>query len=369
MRRELTCVAPSAPPRLEVRTRAVPAPRAGEVLVRVVATSVNPIDAKRPAGYGRRLLGLKGAASFPLVLGNDVAGTVEALGSGVTGFRRGQSVFGLVATGRNGGAHASHVVVPRELLAIAEEDADTRALAVLPYTFTTMWLAVRSSGLTPSNAEGRRILVNGASGGLGRLSIQLLRRWGSRVTAICGQSNVPICLALGAENAFGRGPATIGSLPPDFDAVLNFGSWTDEYPLASRLAPKALGQATTVHPLLPNFDRLGWWGGALASRTAWKMGQAAVKRRSPGARYSWTVFRPERDALDALVAGLRDGTFSLPVGICAHFDEAAGAFAHVDLGSPGRAVLLPHASDMATNPSHLRTIANHWGRLDQVTTK
>lgn len=82
---------------------------------------------------------------------------------------------------------------------------------------------------------------------------------------------------------------------------------------------KALGHATTVHPLLPNFDCLGWWRGALASRLEWKEGRSAVWKRASGARYSWTLFRPDREALDVLVAGMRERTFSLPVGICASF--------------------------------------------------
>ena len=94
MRRELVCTEPATPPRLEVRTREAPRPKAGQVLVRVKATAVNPIDAKRAAGYGRRLLGLKGAATFPLVLGNDLAGVVEAVGTGVSRFAPGQRVFG-----------------------------------------------------------------------------------------------------------------------------------------------------------------------------------------------------------------------------------------------------------------------------------
>lgn len=126
MRRELVCTEPSTPPRLAVRTRVVPRVAAEQVLVRVGATSVNPIDIKRAGGYGRRLLGLKGAASFPLVLGNDVAGTVEAVGAGVSRFAPGQRVFGLLATGKNGGAHATYVIVPQEQLARARRRSSLR---------------------------------------------------------------------------------------------------------------------------------------------------------------------------------------------------------------------------------------------------
>ena len=82
---------------------------------------MNPIDVKRAAGYGRRLLGLKGAATLPVVLGNDIAGVVQEVGPGVSRFSRDQAVFGLVGTGRAPGAHASHVLVPQEQLVAAPD--------------------------------------------------------------------------------------------------------------------------------------------------------------------------------------------------------------------------------------------------------
>ena len=214
MRRELICLEPSSPPRLQLRESAMPEPRRGQVLVRVEATSVNPIDAKRAGGYGQRLLGLKGAGRFPLVLGNDLAGRVEAVGPGVSTFALGQRVFGLVATGKGGGAHASHVVVPESLLQAAPEYVEAPALAVLPYSFTTMWLAVRSTRLTHANAAGKRVLVHGAAGALGRLALQVLSGWGCHITAICDAGKADDCRALGAQVAVERGPQAIRSCPP-----------------------------------------------------------------------------------------------------------------------------------------------------------
>jgi D-arabinose 1-dehydrogenase-like Zn-dependent alcohol dehydrogenase len=341
MRQELICVAPASPARLAVRSSAAPKPGRGEILVRVRATSVNPIDVKRAAGYGRRLLGLKGAASFPLIVGNDVAGHVEAVGAGITAFAPGAAVFGLVGTGKHGGAHASLVVVPQDQLVAAPERADPQALAVLPYSFTTMWLAVRSTGLNASNGSSARVLILGACGGLGQLSLQMLRGWGCRVTAICAAGQRETCLALGAENAVERGPGRIESLPDDFDVTLNFGSWEDDALLATRLGRKALGQATTVHPLLGNFDRLGWLRGAAASWQARRRMRSLVAARAPNAHYSWTVFAPNRAALVALSAGVREKNFSLPVGVAVPFEHAQLAFEHVANGGAGRAVLLP----------------------------
>jgi NADPH:quinone reductase-like Zn-dependent oxidoreductase len=340
-RHELVCVEPASPPWLEVRTRAVPRPGAGQVLVRVEATSVNPIDVKRAAGYGRRLLGLKGAASFPLVLGNDLAGTVEATGDGVSEFAPGQRVFGLLETGRQGGAHASYVLAPQAQLVRAPAGAQPQSLAVLPYSFTTMWLAVRATGLAAANAAGMRVLINGASGALGQLALQLLSAWRSRVTAVCGRGKREHCMALGALRAVERGPASIQGLPADFQAILNFGSWDDELALVSRLGVDALGHATTVHPLLGSFDQLGWMRGGLGCWRDWKRVQSAVARRALQARYRWVVFGPDREALEALSAGLREGRFSLSVGVAAPLEDAGAAFAHVAAGEPGRAVLRP----------------------------
>ncbi|HET7203668.1 MAG TPA: alcohol dehydrogenase catalytic domain-containing protein [Steroidobacteraceae bacterium] len=341
MRRELVCTEPALPPRLEVRMRESPRPKAGQALVRTQATAVNPIDARRASGYGRRLLGLKGAATFPLVLGNDLAGVVEAVGTGVTRVAPGQRVFGVVATGKEGGSHASYVVAPQEQLRVAPEDVDLDMLAVLPYSFSTMWLALRSSGLAAANAGGMRVLVNGASGALGQLSLQVLRAWGVEITAICGRGKGPFCLALGAVRAVERGSESIASLPSHFHVVLNFGSWDDEPALASRLGRDALGHVTTVHPLLANFDRLGWLRGALASRREWRALRSDVARRAPRARYGWTLFQPDAEALDVLAAGLRERKFSLEVGLRAPLEDASAAFAHVTMGKAGRAVLLP----------------------------
>lgn len=341
MRRDLICEQPARPPRLHVRASEMPSPKRGEVLVKVEASAVNPIDARRAGGYGQRLLTVKGAGTFPLVLGNDFCGTVQALGPEVNGFVRGQRVYGLVSTARPGGAHRSHVLVPQAQIRAAPEGFDAPSLAVLPYSFTTMWLAVRSTGLVPANASGKKVLVHGASGALGRLAVQMLSGWGCDVTGVCDIGQVDQCMALGARAAVERGPRAIASLQPHFDVVLNFASWDDEQALASRLSPTACGQATTVHPLLGNFDRLGWLRGAWANLRAVRAMRGVVRQRAPSARYAWTVFRPDAQALNDLDAGVREGRLFLPVGRTVPLQRAIDAFEHLESGRRGRAVLMP----------------------------
>ena len=154
MRRELLCTEAATPPRLAVRSvDAAPARPRTRCWCECRPRSVNPIDVKRAAGYGRRLLGLKGAARFPLVLGNDVAGIVEAIGAGVTRCARATRV----RPGRHRPRRWRACVARRRAagpLAARPGEADPTALAVLPYSFTTMWLALRSTGITAVERAG-----------------------------------------------------------------------------------------------------------------------------------------------------------------------------------------------------------------------
>lgn len=334
----LVCRSPAEPPALSVEPMPVPRGKKGEVVVRVEATSVNPIDVRRAAGYGRRLLMLKGAGKFPLVLGNDIAGVVESVGEDVLTWRPGDCVIGVVPTGK-GGAHATHVAVDSRWLRPSVDDRDAASLAAFPYTFTTLWQSFRKAGIGERNAKDLEVLVHGASGGLGQMAIQLLARWGAAVTAICSTANVDLCRDLGAATVWDRKCQSLSDLPQRYDAALNFGAWQDEEKLIGSLKRGALGYATTVHPLLSNFDTYGWLAGAW--RTRQDMRRAAGLAAAKGARYGWVVFNPEKEALDSLHRFLSQSALVLPVGIAVSLSEAEQAFDHVARQQPGRAILRP----------------------------
>lgn len=332
----LLCVEPSAEVRLRVEEGPVPEPRRGEVRVRIAASSVNPIDVKRAAGYGRRLLALKGAGRFPLVLGNDVAGTVETIGAGVEPMWLGRRVFGVLPTGRTG-AHATRLVAPLACLRPAPEGTDLAALAALPYTFTTAWKALKAIGLV-EGAPHRRVLVHGAGGGLGRIAIRLAKRRGARVTAVCSARDIDACRALGADEVVDRRLTPLAALAADHDATLNFATWDDDATLIDRLAPGRGGaHATAVHPLLARIDAHGpIRGGWLALRD-----HAAMRRRAAarGASYHWVVFAPDPAALDELATLVALDAIGLPIGAREPLDRAERLFRHVAVRADGRAVL------------------------------
>jgi NADPH:quinone reductase-like Zn-dependent oxidoreductase len=215
------------------------------------------------------------------------------------------------------------------------------ALAALPYTFTTLWLALQSVGLHQGNARHKAVLVHGASGGLGQLALQVLSRWGAQVTAVCSTGHVQTCRDLGAHEVLDRRQQSLSSLPSRFDATLNFAVWEDEAALISRLKPNAIGHATTVHPLLGSFDEWGWLQGGLHAYGAWSGMRKHAATVGPSIRYAWVVFRPSTQALDALQSLLRGSRLQLPLGLCVPLSQGQSAFAHVAQQRSGRAILLP----------------------------
>lgn len=306
--------------------------------VAVTAASVNPIDVRRAEGYGRRLLSLLGAGKFPQVLGNDLAGIVTAVGAGVTTFKVGDRVYGVKPASAEG-THASHVLVKAAHMLRAPEDRDLEALAAMPYSFVTMWLAVRGAGLVREKAAGRKVLVHGAAGGLGTLATQMLSAWGAEVTAIAWPSSFEVCRDAGAAKVVDCTDKPFASLDRSFDASLNFATWDEDLALLGCLREGALGHATTVHPMLSNIDRLGWLRGALKTFSEKRAIRSALPK---GARnYAWTLFRPDQAALSDLNHLVEQNRVSLRIGLRKPLAEAAEAFDHVRKGQPGRALLLP----------------------------
>ncbi|HET9171411.1 MAG TPA: NADP-dependent oxidoreductase [Actinospica sp.] len=191
-----------------------PAPAAGEVLVEVVATSFNPLDAKLRAGYLREFLPL----ALPHVPGLDVAGRVAALGEGVTRWQVGDQVFGFVPM-LSDGAAAEFVAVPQDALAAAPESIPLADAAAIPAVGLTAWQAVyEHAGIE----AGQRILVNGAGGGVGGFAVQLAKRAGAHVIATASSRSADAVRTQGADEVIDytvTSPAEAISEP--VDAVLN----------------------------------------------------------------------------------------------------------------------------------------------------
>jgi NADPH:quinone reductase-like Zn-dependent oxidoreductase len=173
-----------------------PVPADDEVLVRVVATSINPYDwhTMRGQPYIARLmpggLGLRGPKLR--ILGCDMAGQIEAVGQTVTGFSPGDQVYALLP---QGGGFAEYVSVKQSLLAPKPKNLSCDQVAAVPMAAITALLGLRDQGnLRPS----QKVLVTGASGGVGTFAVQLARAFGADVTAVCSAHNAAMVRSLGA---------------------------------------------------------------------------------------------------------------------------------------------------------------------------
>jgi D-arabinose 1-dehydrogenase-like Zn-dependent alcohol dehydrogenase len=266
---------------------------------------------------------------MPLVLGNDFAGTVCAVGRGVTGLREGDAVFG-VKPPSNAGTHATHVTVRAEHVCLSPPSISAEALSTLPYNFLTVTRAFTDAGISRETVKGRHVLVHGATGGLGQIAVRLLHGLGATVTAVGGSDGLDACRAGGADELMDRHRQSLAALPRHFAATLNFASWEDETELLRLLAPDAAGHATTVHPLLGNFDRLGLLAGGVATL----IDKRDRRRMTPkNSRYGWTIFRPNSSALLALshcAAALAPPSLKTFA-----FTQAEQAYLHVKQRRPG----------------------------------
>ena len=183
------------------------------VLVRVHASSVNPVDLFPLSGAGRLM---RRASRKPRrdVLGTDFAGTVESVGKDVTRYRPGDEVFG----GEHG-AFAEYVLLSetaglaRKPANITFEQAGTVAVAAL-----TALQAVRDHGQVK---PGQKVLINGASGGVGTFAVQIARLVGADVTAVCSPSNIDTARALGAQRVIDYTKADFTTEAEHYDVILD----------------------------------------------------------------------------------------------------------------------------------------------------
>lgn len=201
--------------------RPVPGPR--QVLVKVAATSFNPVDAGMRGGY----LSEAYQISFPHIPGVDVTGTIAELGDGVQGWNVGDAVVAFLPLDADGAA-AEYAIAPAESLAAAPRSVDLADAAALPEAALTAWQApFEIAGLT----AGQTILINGASGAVGGYAVQLAKQAGGVVTATAKARDAERLRGLGADRIvdyidYTHSPIDVDGQP--FDVVLNLVSTSPE---------------------------------------------------------------------------------------------------------------------------------------------
>lgn len=164
-----------------------PEPGIGEVLVKVHAAGVNPIDWKIRGGMGQRM-----GMTLPIHLGGELVGTIEKLGAGVESFQLGETIFGMVHTG----AFAEYAIAKAINVVRVPDNIDVIHAAALPLAGSTAWQALfDEAGL----CAGQRLLITNSSGGVGSLAVQFAKACGAHVTAVASGRNEEFVRGLGAD--------------------------------------------------------------------------------------------------------------------------------------------------------------------------
>ena len=190
-----------------------PEPAAGEVLVRVRAAGVNPADWKIRQGYFKDFI----KHHMPLILGWDVSGVVEATGSGVARWKRGDEVYGRADLTRDG-SYAEYIVVRENEIARKPRSLDHEHAAAVPLAGLTAWQSLLDiAGLAP----GRRVLIHAAAGGVGHLAVQLAKWRGAYVIGTAGARNAGFVRGLGADQVIDYNAGRFEDAVRDVDVVFD----------------------------------------------------------------------------------------------------------------------------------------------------
>ncbi len=188
-----------------------PEPADDEVLVAVHAAGVNPIDWKLREGYARERLPLQ----MPAILGTDISGVVEAVGSRVGKHKVGDAVFSMLGLF---GAYAEYVVVPAELVAPKPKNLTHLEAASVPLAALTAWQALFVQG---GLKEGQRVLIHAGAGGVGGFAVQLAKSCGATVYATASSGNHSYVESLGADHLIDYTAGPFEQKLEDIDLVVD----------------------------------------------------------------------------------------------------------------------------------------------------
>ncbi len=313
----------------------LPEPSAGpgDLLVDVAAASVNPVDFKLRDGKLKSLLRF----GFPLILGNDLSGTVRAVGSAVRRFKVGDKIVARLGKSRIG-AFAQVALVAEVDAALAPTSIDLIDAAALPLAGLTAWQALFELGQLRA---GMSLLVHAGAGGVGHFALQLGRWKGARVITTASTKNFERCLALGADQVIDYRHTRFQDVLRDIDVALD--TQGGETLLHSIAVSKVGGQVISISAM-PTPEVAREWG-AKAPLT-WILALLTRKERNAararGVHYRYLFMRPDGAQLGELVGLVNSGVLKPTIERRYPLREAAAALAHVEAGhAVGKVLIVP----------------------------
>lgn len=278
-------------------------PGSGQVQLELLGTSINPVDRLIAQGYGAPLF--NSGRRFPLILGRDAVARVVAVGKDVNDLALGQRVV-VAAAPRTGGTYASIFNLPRRCLAPIDNRLPDSVAAGIGYAGLTAMQTLASAGLTSENAIGKRVCINGASGGVGSIALMLASRWGAQVTAVASSKNHAWLQTLASchQVVDYRDPVAMDGI--EADIILNCAAPATDHtstddPLLHILRASSASYrayATTNSPVLTHVTDQGVVVGLARSGTTFL--KKSLQLRREGIRYRWVMFKEDQLQLEFL---------------------------------------------------------------------
>lgn len=312
--------------------------KANEVLIKVHAASVNPIDVKNRSGYGAVFLnkarGVKPGDEFPLTLGRDCSGVVAEIGRGVRDIKEGDNVWTTINAVRQG-TFADYVIATTDEVGLKPSNLTHIEAASIPYVATTNWSAIYAvAKIRPANALGKRALILGGSGGVGTFGIQLLKAWGVNVTVTCSENAFDLVYGLGAHHAVDyKSPNILEELLKhgQYDLIVNTIGESMEDMSVKLIKEKAYAQyVTLVAPFIDEMEKKGLFAGGLSSSLM--LFQKSRKFSALGGTYRWAFAQPNSFALKEVAKLVEDGKIKPVIDETFDFQDLPAAFERVEKG-------------------------------------
>ncbi|CEO60465.1 hypothetical protein PMG11_05092 [Penicillium brasilianum] len=316
---------------LDPTARAPPAPQGSQVLIQVLAASINPADYKVPElGLPARLY-----IGTPASPGMDFCGRVVTTGPLARHFREGELVCGAAAHPIKFGSLAEYTLVTADQIAVVPEGVKLDSAATVGIAGQT---ALQS--LEGYVTAGDRLLINGASGGCGTFAIQIAKQMGCRVTAICSTRNMELCLRLGADEVFDYTAEKdlVGTLKTRgvvFDHILDHIGTPAEMYYQCHHFLKEGGVFVQVGASSMTTQ---------AGRLAWPAFLGGGRRR-----YVVLMYKPVQRHLVQLGEWLQEGTVKVPVDSVFEFDEVVKAFEKLRSGRTRGKIVVHVGKDKGNN--------------------
>ncbi|MCD7036833.1 NADP-dependent oxidoreductase [Pseudomonas sp. MAFF 311095] len=315
------------------RISEMPAPEVGahDVLVQVHATSVNLLDAKIRTGEFKLIL----PYSFPLILGNDLAGVVVRVGASVRRFKPGDEVYARPPQARIG-TFAELIAVDENALALKPENLSMEEAAALPLVALTAWQVLVDSARLK---QGQKVFIQAGSGGVGSVAIQLAKHLGAFVATTTSTANVEWVKALGADVVIDYKTQKFEQVLQDYDVVINSLGADELEKSLSILKPG--GQLISISgPPTPAF--------AQAQKLPWVVGlvmrllSSGIRRKARNKKvsYAFVFMRASGAQLDKITALVESGSIKPVIDRTFTFDSTADALSYVEQGrSKGKVVI------------------------------